>query len=98
MQNVTKTSEKDVQLFVDLTDKNYTVNNAKVESISLGVTVDGEMYAGDLAANWKAVDDSDYDDGNSTLLMRNIHDDNAKAETMGAFYSDSEFTETLHKI
>ena len=98
MQNITKTSEKDVQLFVDLTDKNYTVNNAKVESISLGVTVDGEMYAGDLAVNWKAVDDSNYDDGNSTLLMRNIHDDNANTKTMGAFYWDGEFTETLHKI
>lgn len=98
MQNVTKTSEKDVQLFVDLTDKNYTVNNAKVESISLGVTVDGEMYAGDLAVNWKAVDDSNYDDGNSTLLMRNIHDENANTQTMGAFYWDNAFTETLQSI
>jgi len=69
-----------------------------VESITLGVTVDGEMYAGDLAVNWKAVDDSNYNDGNSTLLMRNIHDNNTNTQTMSAFYWDGEFTDTLDSI
>ena len=101
MQNVlTKTADNEAQLFIDLDSKGYTVNNAKVESITMNVTVEenGEVYAGDLAVNWEAVDDSNYDDGNSTLLMRNIHDENANTQTMSAFYWDGEFTETLQSI
>ena len=101
MQNIlTKTADNEAQLFIDLDGKGYTVNNAKVESITMNVTVEenGEVYAGDLAVNWEAVDDSNYDDGNSTLLMRNIHDENANTKTMSAFYWDSVFTETLQSI
>ena len=101
MQNVlTKIADNEAQLFIDLDGKGYTVNNAKVESIAMIVTVEenGEVYAGDLAVNWEAVDDSNYNDGNSTLLMRNIHDENANTQTMSAFYWDGEFTETLQSI
>lgn len=101
MQNVlTKTADNEAQLFINLDGKGYTVNNAKVESIAMNVTVEenGEVYAGDLAVNWEAVDDSNYNDGNSTLLMRNIHDENANTQTMSAFYWDGEFTETLQSI
>ena len=98
IKNVTTNDAGDCGLYINLADKNLFVNNCKVESITLGVTVDGEMYAGDLAVNWKAVDDGNYDDGNSTLLMRNIHDDNTNTQTMSAFYWDGEFTDTLHSI
>ena len=101
MQNVlTKTANNEAQLFINLDGKGYSVNNAKVQSITMCVTVEdnGEVYAGDLAVNWEAVDDSNYNDGNSTLLMRNIHDDNANTQTMSAFYWDSAFTQTLQSI
>jgi len=98
IKNVTTNDAGDVALYINVADKNYTVNGALVESITLGVTVDGEMYAGDLAVNWKAVDDSNYNDGNSTLLMRNIHDNNTNTQTMSAFYWDGEFTDTLDSI
>ena len=100
MQNVlTKTADNEAQLFIDLDGKGYTVNNAKVESITMCVTVEenGEVYAGDLAVNWEAVDDSNYKH-NTALLMRDIHDSNNNTETMGAFYWEGEFTSTLQQL
>lgn len=102
MQNViTKTADNEAQLFINLKGKGYTINNAKIESITQYISVDeinGELYCGDLAVNWEAQDDSNYEDGNSMLLMRNIHDKNYNTETMSAFYWDGEFTETLQSI
>ena len=101
IKNVTSYTEGacECELYIDLADKNLFVNNCKVDSITMCVTLDdGEVYAGDLAVNWQAVDDSNYNDGNSTLIMRNVHDDNTNTQTMGAFYWEHEFTSTLHSI
>lgn len=98
IKNVTTNDAGDVTLHINVADSNYTVNNALVESITLNVCADGEeMYAGDLAVNWKAVDDSNYKH-NTSLLMRDVADNNTNTQTMSAFYWDGEFTSTLHNI
>tara|TARA_R110000868_G_scaffold183763_4_gene425090 strand:+ start:1574 stop:2023 length:450 start_codon:yes stop_codon:yes gene_type:complete len=101
MQNINKTihttkCDNSVQLEIDLTAKNYSVNGHAVESITM--YVDTECL-GDLAVNW-AYNDSDNADyvDNTTLLMRNTNSDDNVTETMGKFYWDGEFTETLKQI
>jgi hypothetical protein len=101
MQNINKTihttkCDNSVQLEIDLTAKNYSVNGHAVESVTM--YVDTECL-GDLAVNW-AYDDSDNADyvDNTTLLMRNTNSDDNVTETMGKFYWDGEFTETLKQI
>ena len=101
MQNINKTihttkCDNSVQLEIDLTAKNYSVNGHAVESVTM--YVDTECL-GDLAVNW-AYDDSDNADyvDNTTLLMRNTNSDDNVTETMGKFYWDGEFTETLQQI
>ena len=101
MQNINKTihttkCDNSVQLEIDLTAKNYSVNGHAVESITM--YVDTECL-GDLAVNW-AYNDSDNADyvDNTTLLMRNTNSDDNVTETMGKFYWDGEFTSTLKQI
>jgi hypothetical protein len=101
MQNINKTihttkCDNSVQLEIDLTAKNYSVNGHAVESVTM--YVDTECL-GDLAVNW-AYNDSDNADyvDNTTLLMRNTNSDDNVTETMGKFYWDGEFTETLKQI
>jgi hypothetical protein len=101
MQNINKTihttkCDNSVQLEIDLTAKNYSVNGHAVESVTM--YVDTECL-GDLAVNW-AYNDSDNADyvDNTTLLMRNTNSDDNVTETMGKFYWDGEFTETLQQI
>ena len=101
MQNINKTihttkCDNSVQLEIDLTAKNYSVNGHAVESVTM--YVDTECL-GDLAVNW-AYDDSDNADyvDNTTLLMRNTNSDDNVTETMGKFYWDGEFTSTLQQI
>jgi hypothetical protein len=60
------------------------------------------MYAdaecsGDLAVNWEEEDDSNYVH-NSSMLMRDIDDSNNNTETMGQFYWEHAFDDTLHTI
>ena len=59
-------AENSVQLYIDLAHKNLTVNNSKIESITM--YADAEC-AGDLAVNWEEEDDSNYVH-NSSMLMR----------------------------
>ena len=101
MQNINKTihttkCDNSVQLEIDLTAKNYSVNGHAVESVTM--YVDTECL-GDLAVNW-AYDDSDNADyvESTMLLMRNTNSDDNVTETMGKFYWDGEFTETLKQI
>ena len=86
------------ELYINLADKNLFVNNCKVDSITMCVTVDdGEIYAGDLAVNWQAEDDSNYTH-KTQLIMRDVHDTNNNTATMGEFYWEHAFDDTLHSI
>ena len=100
IKNVTTLEEDNaVALYIDLANENLQVNGRTVDSISMHVSVDddGELYSGDLAVNWQAEDDSDYVD-NTTLLMRDIDDTNNNTATMGEFYWEHAFDDTLHTI
>ena len=99
MQNLKNYTIKDgnsVQLEIDLTDKNYSVNGHAVESVTMYVDTD---CLGDLAVNWKydEADNADYVDS-TMLLMRNTNSDDNVTETMGKFYWDNCFEDTLHNI
>ena len=95
IKNVTKLDGGNVELWIDLTAHNLTVNNCKVTEIAMCAEVDGtEMYCGDLAVMWESVDDSSYVD-NTTMLMRNVRDENDNTATMGAFYWEGQFTDKL---
>ena len=59
-------AENSVQLYIDLAHKNLTVNNSKIESITM--YADAEC-AGDLAVNWEAADDADYVHNSSPLCV-----------------------------
>ena len=57
------------------------------------------MYCdGDLAVNWDEADDAAYEDGNSMLLMRNTNSGDENTETMGQFYWEHCFDETLSTL
>ena len=102
MQNVNNTKIKavttfesdSVQLEICLAAKNYVVNGRKVESITL--YADADCY-GDLAVNWEEEDDSNYVH-NSSMLMRDTNDSNNNTETMGEFYWEHAFDDTVVQI
>ena len=102
MQNVNNTKIKtvttrendSVQLNIDLAAKNYVVNGRTVQSITL--YADADCY-GDLAVNWEEEDDSNYVH-NSSMLMRDTSDSNNNTATMGEFYWEHAFDNTLHSI
>ena len=87
-------AENSVQLYIDLAHKNLTVNNSKIESITM--YADAEC-AGDLAVNWEAADDADYVH-NSVLIMRDNADTNSNTQTMQEFYWESAFDAQLADI
>ena len=95
INNVTTLDGKNVELYIDLTANDFVVNNCKVTAIAMTAEVDGdEFYCGDLAVLWTAADDSNYVD-NTSLLLRDTNDTNDNTATMGAFYWEGEFTDTL---
>ena len=95
INNVTTLDGKNVELYIDLAASNLTVNNCKVTAIAMTAEVDGdEFYCGDFAVLWSAADDSNYMD-NTSLLMRDTEDTTDNTATMGAFYWEGEFTDTL---
>jgi hypothetical protein len=104
MQNVNNTkiktvttfenADNSVQLEICLAAKNYVVNGRKVESITLYAEAD--CY-GDLAVNWEAEEDSNYVH-NTSMLMRDTNDSTNNTATMGEFYWEHAFDNTLHSI
>ena len=95
IKNVTTLDGNNVELYIDLAANNLIVNNCKVTAIAMTAEVDGdEFYCGDLAVLWSAADDSNYMD-NTSLLMRDTEDTTDNTATMGAFYWEGEFTDTL---
>jgi len=102
MQNINKlknvlnfnSAENSVQLHIDLAQQNLTVNNSKIESITMYAD---EYCAGDLAVNWEAADDADYVES-EMLLMRNNADTNSNTQTMQEFYWEDAFADTLQNI
>ena len=87
-------ADNSVQLDIDLTAAAYTVNGRKVESITL--YADADCY-GDLAVNWEAEEDSNYVH-NTSMLMRDTNDSTNNTATMGEFYWEHAFDNTLHSI
>lgn len=96
IKNVTNfnSAEKSVQLYIDLAQHNLTINNSKIESITM--YADG-YCAGDLAVNWEAADDADYVES-EMLLMRNNADTNSNTQTMQEFYWENAFADKLQSI
>ena len=88
--------ENSVQLYIDLADKNYTVNGHAVEDVCLYADTD---CMGDLAVGWKYedADNAGYVD-NTMLLMRNTDSDDKVTETMGQFYWENCFAAELEAI
>ena len=99
IKNVTTVDDDNtVVLYIDLAQQQLQVNGRPVQSISMCVRVeDGELYSGDLAVNWQEEDDSTYKH-NTALLMRDIDDTNNNTATMGEFYWEHAFDDTLHSI
>ena len=98
IKNVTTAGEGEVELYIDLAQQGLQVNGRTVDSISMCVTLDeDEHYVGDLAVNWQEENDSDYKH-NTALLMRDISDTNNNTATMGEFYWEHAFDDTLHSI
>ena len=95
LKDYTNLDGNSVQLEIDLAQHNLQVNGRKVESITMFADTD---CCGDLAVNWEEVDDAAYEDGNSMLLMRNTDSEDVNTETMGKFYWDGEFTQTLQQL
>lgn len=104
MQNVNNTkikavttfesADNSVQLEICLAAKNYVVNGRKVESITL--YADADCY-GDLAVNWEEEDDSNYVH-NTSMLMRDTSDSTNNTATMGEFYWEHAFDNTVVQI
>ena len=96
IKNVTtfESADNSVQLHINLAAHNLQVNGRKVESITMYADTD---CSGDLAVNWAEEDDSNYVH-NSSMLMRDNNDTNNNTTTMGLFYWDGEFTETLQQL
>ena len=96
LKNVTNfnSAENSVQLEIDLAQHNLQVNGRKVQSITMYADTD---CSGDLAVNWEEEDDSNYVH-NSSMLMRDTSDTNNNTDTMGQFYWDSCFDDTLVQL
>ena len=104
MQNTTKiktvtnfnSEENSVQLYIDLADKNYSVNGHAVESITMYADAD---CVGDLAVNWayEEADNAGYVES-TMLLMRNNNATDNVTETMQEFYWEDCFATELEAI
>ena len=88
--------ENSVQLYIDLADKNYSVNGHAVESVTMYTDTD---CMGDLAVNW-AYEESDNEGyvEHSMLIMRNNGCGDNVTETMQQFYWEHCFEDTLATI
>lgn len=94
----TQVGDDEYELYINVADKNYKVNDRLVESVTMYVTYeDGEVSYGDLAVNWQEEDDSNYTH-NTQLIMRDVNDKNNNTATMGEFYWEHAFDDTLHSI
>jgi len=96
IKNVTTLNDNSVQLEIDLTNANYSVNGHVVESITMYADTD---CIGDLAVNWKyeESDNAGYEES-TVLIMRNNNSDDNVTETMQQFYWEHCFDETLVQI
>ena len=96
IKTVTNLDGNSVQLYIDLEDKNYSVNGHAIESITMYADTD---CIGDLAVNWK-YEESDNDGyvDSTMLLMRNNNATDNVTETMGQFYWEHCFEGTLATI
>jgi len=90
----TDENETEVTFNMDVSNKGLTVNGRRVTAIQMYASTEGY---GDMGVLWEADNDADYTH-NTTLLMRDIHSDDANTDTMGKFYWDGEFTDTLRKL
>ena len=88
--------ENSVQLYIDLADKNYSVNGHAVESVTMYTDTD---CMGDLAVNWayEETDNAGYVDSTMLLMRNNSATDNV-TETMQQFYWEHAFENTLATI
>ena len=96
IKNVTNLDGNSVQLYIDLADKNYSVNGHAVESVTMYTDTD---CMGDLAVNWKyaETDNAGYVDS-TMLLMRNNNATDNVTETMQEFYWENCFATELEAI
>ena len=96
IKTVTNLDGNSVQLFIDLENKNYSVNGHEIESITMYADTD---CFGDLAVNWKYEDaDNDGYEESTMLLMRNNSATDNVTETMQQFYWENCFENTLATI
>ena len=98
IKNVTNFNSADnsVQLYIDLADKNYSVNGHAVESVTMYTDTD---CMGDLAVNWKyaETDNAGYVESTMLLMRNNSATDNV-TETMQEFYWENCFATELEAI
>ena len=96
IKNVTNLDGNSVQLYIDLADKNYSVNGHAVESVTMYTDTD---CMGDLAVNWEyaETDNAGYVDS-TMLLMRNNNATDNVTETMQEFYWENCFATELEAI
>ena len=98
IKNVTNfnADENSVQLYIDLADKNYSVNGHAVESVTMYADTD---CFGDLAVNWQyaEADNAGYVDSTMLLMRNNSATDNV-TETMQEFYWENCFATELEAI
>jgi hypothetical protein len=98
IKNVTNFNSADnsVQLYIDLADKNYSVNGHAVESVTMYADTD---CLGDLAVNWKyaETDNAGYVESTMLLMRNNSATDNV-TETMQEFYWENCFATELEAI
>ena len=89
-------ADNSVVLEINLADKNYTVNEHAVESVTL--YADADCY-GDLAVNWEfaEADTAGYVES-TMLLMRNNNATDNVTETMQEFYWENCFATQLEAI
>lgn len=89
-------ADKSVGLYIDLADKNYSVNGHAVESITMYTDTE---CAGDLAVNWKyaETDNAGYVDSPMLLMRNNFSADNV-TETMQEFYWENCFATEIEAI
>ena len=96
IKNVTNLDGNSVQLYIDLADKNYSVNGHAVESVTMYTDTD---CMGDLAVNWKyaETDNAGYVESTMLLMRNNSATDNV-TETMQEFYWENCFATELEAI
>jgi len=89
-------ADNSVQLYIDLADKNYSVNGHAVESVTMYADAD---CLGDLAVNWKyaETDNAGYVESTMLLMRNNSATDNV-TETMQEFYWENCFATELETI